>query len=161
MAIRTKFNVSIEIDEKQFKVSVLDKISSKKQAEIKETSEKHKDSFLKRDALQSELNTATQEFEINKYILEDSKFVGKIKVALEQKSLNRDISKLNQEIKDVDENITSLQDAMEEIFEKRYDIAVSGADKAALKKEVVELGISYQVLSEEFEKLIKAEKEKK
>ncbi len=161
MAIKTKYSITIEIDDKPFSIVVSNKLTSIQQDELDEVTQKHQQSFEKRDSLGAELNEAIEEFEINKHILADADVIEKVKVVFEQKSLNKKIFRLKKEISELEKNITSVSKAMEELFAKRYELGVNGADKVSLKKEIVDAGIGFGVIFSEIADEINKAKEKK
>ena len=159
--IQTKFPITVEIDDKSFSVDVSEKMSSTQQEELQAITDKHQSNFEQKDSLRAELLEAQEEFEINKHILSDGKVVDRLKVMFEQKSLNKKIFNLKKDIADSSKDSIGLDKAIEELFEKRFDLSVRGADAAALKKEISELNIGFQTIFQEFSELIKEAKEKK
>lgn len=160
MAIKTKYDIPFDIDENSFSVVVSEPNKSQKQ-ELKVLVDKSKDHYTKRDSLQTELSEAQEEFEINKHILADGKVLEKASVWLEQKALNKQIFKLRKEIDSIDKGLISVNEALEEIYKKRFELLISGADKVSFKKEIEEKGIEYRTIFESIASLIKAAKEKK
>jgi len=159
--IRTKFPITIEIDDKPFSIVVAEKMSQAQQSELDEVTDKYKSDYEKKDTLQASLSEAIEEFEINKHILADGKVIDRVIVMFEQKALNKTIFNLKKEITELDRNIVGLNKAIAELFEKRYDLSVSGTDAAILKKEISDLGIGFQAIFNELGILIKEAKEKK
>ena len=161
MAIKTKYPVTIEIDDKSFSVSVSQQVTSSQESELKEVFTQNRENFEKIDSLQNPLNELLEEFDINKLILKHGTVVEKVSVMFEQKSLNKKIFQLQKEIAELDRDSLSLSKAMEKLYEKRFDLLVSGADKLKLKEEANSIGLSYQALFNEFAKEIQEVEEKK
>ena len=89
MAIKTRFPITIEIDDKSFSVTVSQQVTSSQESELEELFSKNRENFEKRDDLQNSLNEVSEEFEINKLILENGSITQKIAVMFEQKSLSK------------------------------------------------------------------------
>ncbi|MGB3751873.1 MAG: hypothetical protein WA945_09925 [Arcobacteraceae bacterium] len=158
--IKTKFNISIEIDDKPFSISVQE--PTKKQVEeMQEVSNKYKGEYEKLDASKNELKEAQNEFDINKQILEYGKVTEKASVWMEQKKLNKKIFTLKPQITESERTITSISKMIEELLEKRFDLLVGGADKTSLKKECDDKGISFETIIAAIGKLVEKQKEKK
>lgn len=159
--IKTRFDISLEIDEKPFSVTVNDKPNQAQKQELEEISDKYSAEFAVRETLQFELEEKTNEFDINKSILEHGSVLEKSSVWLVQKSLNKEIFALKAKLKELNKNISKLYELLEDGYRKRFDLLVSGVDKIALKKEITDKSISYQSLFEAMGKLIIKEEEKK
>lgn len=168
MAIKTKFDLEVEINDKLYKVDMLDKVPEKNRKELKAIAEKSEDVVSKRNSLLEELTEKTQEFEINQNILEavkkeeaPTKDVNTLEINIEQKALLKNISKLKKEVEDLNGQYEENQKTSEEVLKKRYDLTVSGADKAKLKKEIEFLEVPFGVLFAELATLIADKKKKK
>jgi len=161
MAIKSKYPIKISIDDKPFSIVACQMMTASQKDELSEVTDKHSESFEKRDSLQLEITSYKEEFEINKHILSHGKVTQIVAVMFEQKTLNQDIFRLEKEMRELDKNIVSLNKAMEEIYERRFDLSVSGADKDALKKEMQTIGLSYQAIISEINGQVKEAKEKK
>jgi hypothetical protein len=162
--IKTKYDVAIMIDEREFNV-VLSEPNKQDKEELKAISESRLESFKMRDALSAKLTEKTEEYELNKQLIKDVGFevnLGvKAKLLWEQKELNRELHTLRKEISDLDAGSASIDEALESLFKKRFDLLVSGADKESLKSVVETHGIAYKELFIELGKLVVEAKEKK
>ena len=161
MAIKTKFPICIEIDDNNFNIVVSDYLSKEQKEQLESVKEKYDENFHKQSNLQEMLEQKSEEFAINKHILECGDIVEKVGVMFEQKKLNKEIFQLKKEIEQLQSTSKTLNEALEEIYAARYEIMVSGDDKSKLKKEIEQLNISYSRLFEEFgEKMKEALKKK-
>ncbi|MGE4510643.1 MAG: hypothetical protein AB7D43_06050 [Sulfurimonadaceae bacterium] len=158
--IKTKYDVAIMIDEREFNV-VLSEPKKQDKEELKALSESRLESFKMRDALSAKLAEKTEEYELNKQLLKESGIVDKAKLLWEQKELNRELHTLRKEINDLDAGSASIDEALESLFKKRFDLLVSGADKEALKSVVETHGVAYKELFVELGKLVAGAQEKK
>ncbi|WP_455756474.1 hypothetical protein [Sulfurimonas sp.] len=159
--IKTRYPIKIEIDDKSFEIVVPALMTSTQKDEISAVRDKHLNDYEKRDAVQLELNEANETFEINKHILDHGKIVEKAKTMFEQKTLNKKIFELKRELAQIDKTIPDLSKLTEELCEKRFEVAVTGSDKSALKEYLAETGVSYQLLFSEFNEKVEEAKEKK
>lgn len=158
--IKTKYDVAIMIDEREFNV-VLCEPKKQDKEELKALSESRLESFKMRDALSAKIAEKTEEYELNKQLLKEVGLVDKAKLLWEQKELNRELHTLRKEISDLDAGSASIDEALESLFKKRFDLLVSGADKEALKSVVETHGVAYKELFLELGKLVAEAKEKK
>lgn len=158
--IKTKYDVTIAIDEREFNV-VLSEPKKQDKEELKALSESRLETFKMRDALSAKLAEKTEEYELNKQLLKEVGLVDKAKLLWEQKELNRELHTLRKEINDLDAGSASIDEALESLFKKRFDLLVSGADKEALKSVVETHGVAYRELFVELGKLVAEVQEKK
>jgi len=158
--IKTKYDVTIAIDEREFNV-VLSEPKKQDKEELKALSESRLETFKLRDALSAKLAEKTEEYELNKQLLKEVGLVDKAKLLWEQKELNRELHTLRKELGDLDAGSASIDEALESLFKKRFDLLVSGADKEALKSVVETHGVAYRELFVELGKLVAEEREKK
>ncbi|MCX6076430.1 MAG: hypothetical protein NTW78_06015 [Campylobacterales bacterium] len=160
MAISTKYPVEIEIDETKYSVTVSEATKAQTN-EIDVVSQGYKEELNKRAPIQEQLNEAREDFAINKEILAHGSVVEKVKVMFEQKALNKEIFRLERELEVIDKSSTNFGEMLEDIFSKRFDLQVSGADKASLKKEIENKSIGYKNIFNEIGELVTKSKEKK
>lgn len=158
--IKTKYDVKIAIDEREFNV-VLSEPTKRDKEELKALSESRLGTFKARDALSAKLAEKSEEYELNKQLLKEVGLVDKAKLLWEQKELNRELHTLRKEIGDLDAGSASIDEALELLFKKRFDLLVGGADKDALKSTVEMHGVAYRELFLELGKLVVEAKEKK
>ncbi|MGB7402702.1 MAG: hypothetical protein WA916_08975 [Arcobacter sp.] len=159
--IITKHDISLEIDGVEYKIVVAEPTKEQKE-ELNKFLNQSNDEREKLDDLHSKLTEYKNDFEINKTILEHGSIKEKASVWLEQKSLNKQITKTTKELNEIKKILTPLDEVMEEGFKKRFDFIVSGEGKVELKKQIEDNGgLSYlsiiMVIGEE----IKKSKEKK
>jgi len=158
--IKTKYDVTIAIDEREFNVVLSEPKKEDKEA-LKALSESRFESFKMRDALSAKISEKTEEYELNKQLLKEVGLVDKAKLLWEQKELNRELHTLRKELSDLDTQSTSIDEELEEIFKKRFDLIVSGTDKETLKNMVEIHGVAYRDLFTELGKLVAKAQEKK
>lgn len=160
MGIKTKYDISLEINEKSFSIVSCDP-NQEQREELDAFVEKNQSQYTKRDGLKVELNEAVEEFSINKQILEYGAVIEKASVWLEQKKLNKKIFQLQKEIDDIDKGLNTVEKTLEEIYKKRFELLIVGADKVSLQKEITSQGIRYKTIFFAIAELIKDAKEKK
>ncbi len=161
MAIITKHNINISINEKSFSIIVQEQMTTIQKDEFEKSKDEFSEKFKDRDALQSKLSVKEEDFEINKHILAHGKVFNIVKVMFEQKSLNREIFDAREKIAKEDKKLNSLSKAMDWLLEKRYDLIVEGEGKESLKQEITSLNISYETLFNEIAKEVSKSLEKK
>ena len=157
--IKTNHKVVLEIDNNAYSV-VISEPSKKQIKELKDSTLGKAKLYEKRDSLQRKLNEKEEEYSINKSILQVSSLVDKLSVWLEQKTLNKEISKFKEDLFEQDKDLQSIGDAHEEILGKRFDTLVSCDKQEGLKEEIEEKGISYQVIFSALGELIKESQKK-
>lgn len=161
MDIRTNYLITITVDDLPYKLTVRD-ANKKDEAEIDQWREKSTKNFAKRDEILSELTEKRDTYKFNNIILTDEKYEGSVSaLCIEQKKLNEDIHKLNRDLIQEEKKIEPLNDILESLMKKRFDLLVSGDEKDAFKNIIEENGISYTFIAEVMGKKIQEEKEKK
>lgn len=158
--IKTRYEIELEIDDTKFKVTLNEPNAAQKD-EMKVLAVESSAVYEKRDALQSSLSEKKEEFEVNKLLVKESGVIDKVKLLLEQKSLNKEIFALKRDIDEIDKNTISINESIETLFAKRFELLIGGPDKTALKKVIEEKGINYRVIFETLSKLALDTKEKK
>ena len=158
--LKSKYDLPIEVDGIEYNITVTNANKAQTQ-ELEEVVEKNRGLYTQRDSIQAELTESEEEFEINKHILAHGTVFNKVEVMFEQKALNKKIFKLKKELALLDKDLISINEALENVFKKRFELLVMGEDKATLSKELESKSIPYQMLFESIEKLIKAAAEKK
>ncbi|NOQ31517.1 MAG: hypothetical protein GQ570_10370 [Helicobacteraceae bacterium] len=158
--IKTRYPIALEIDDQPFSI-VVNEPTKAQQKKIGDIFDKSALEHSKRDSLQSELNETQNEFDINKQILSEDDVNDRHSILLEQKAHNKRIPQILKDITELDKTLTNMSETLNEAFAKRFDLLVSGNDKAALKKEIETKNINYQVLFNAISELVKKEKVKK
>jgi mevalonate kinase len=158
--IKTTYKVAIEIDEKTFNIVVREPKKQDKD-ELQALSVSHTELFEERNDLSANLTKLSEEYEINKQLTKESDLIDKAKLLWEQKKLNKEIYDLQAKIKEHDKSASSSSETLETLFEKRFDLLVSGTDKEPLRQALDAGGVSYRDLFVEIGNLVIKAKEKK
>lgn len=158
--ILTVYALVVPINDKSFSITISEpneKQSSQLTAMIKE----HSTANDKRSDLQQKLRTVMEEFDLNKTILEHAEGEEKLTLSLEQKALNREIPQLMTDIDALSGDLEKSTIAYKEMYEKKFELLISGKDKALLKKELKDMRIDYATLFESIGILAKKAKDTK
>lgn len=158
--IKTIFVLALCIDEKSFEFTA-NEPTKEQVAQMSATIKKSQEGYEGRDALLEDLQELQEEYVINKQILELGTIGEKISTMFEQKKLNKKIFAIKKEIAELDKNLVSFNDVIEEMYAKRFELLISGMHKAELKKELEDKNIKYGIFFDAVSHLIKEAKEKK
>lgn len=158
--IKTRHEIVLVIDESKFSIVASEPTKAQRE-ELEAIAKGRMEEFENRTRIQTQLNEAKEEFAINKEILAHGGVIEKVKVMFEQKALNKQIFSLQKELADATKDASALSKMTEEVYAKRFDMQISGADKTALKKEIEDKNIGYQTIFEAIGTLVVESKEKK
>lgn len=158
--IKTRYNLTLEIDNESFNITLSEPNAAQKE-EMTLLANESSAIYEKRALLQSELDEKIEEYELNKLLTKESGVIDKVKLLLEQKKLNKEIYALHKCIAEIDKSNTNINEALNTLYKKRFDLLVSGADKVKLKEAIENKGVEYRVLFGALGKLVIEAKEKK
>ncbi len=158
--IKTQYEITIEIDEDKFGITLREPNAAQRE-ELTSLSQENIAAYEKKTALIASLREKETEFELNKEIISCSSLLEKLPLLLEQKRTMTEINSLKKEIETVDKSLKNANGILETLYEKRFDLLVSGGDKFRLKEVIKEKGVSYITLFEHFAQLAAEAKEKK
>ncbi len=160
--IKTKHDVTIEIDDKSFKITVQD-LNKEMKVKLDESRKEKASQFEAIDDKNFALAEMQEEHSLNAQLLEADSLdeMKKVEVIFEQKELNKKITNCKKEIQDLQLKTQTMNEALESHFEEAFDLCVKGENATSLKKKIDETGISYAVVFQEIKKLIAGSVEKK
>jgi predicted transcriptional regulator len=159
MSIKTIHNVEPEIDGVAYKVEVLDPTSNFKSI-VAEDSKKLEDIHEKYSTIKSEYDYLVECFELNNRILK-SEHNSNYDILLDQKNISKDKYKKQKELKEVNRELDLVNDKIEKLYKKRFDILVQGEDKKELERACISKGINFSKLFEYIATLVAKSIEKK
>lgn len=160
MNIKTKHNISIEIDDIAYKVTVSEMTKDIKE-KLENSSKQRALEFEEIDNLNFALAEMEEEYKINESILKEGTVSDKSKVWFEQKALNKKIFELRKKINESKKTTQTLHVSIEKYFEEAFDLCVKGENAVTLKNKIDEVGLSYSVIFDNIKKLIARSLEKK
>jgi hypothetical protein len=167
--IRTKYDITVQINEQEFRICVRDPNSKEKQLLEKLAREKtaiFEDDIAKEkelNAIKIEIEEIKTLLETNKQLLKEGGITDKIKTLVENKSLAKKLTELEKKRLQNSVNLNSLKisEAFEAVARERYEMLVSGADKNSLRAACEEQGVSLQQLWREIGDEVQKALEKK
>lgn len=154
--IKTKYDVTLEIDDTSFDVTVSDP-SPEQVEELKAMGEDDQIVSEQLQDLEDELAYKKEMFDINRTILADGSVVDKAKTWFEQKTLAAEIFTLKTKHKALKKERGSL----EGLYKRRFELIVSGTAKTALQAYIDRTGLSYIAVNGLITKKIQEAYEKK
>ncbi|MFV0481845.1 MAG: hypothetical protein ACK5LP_07665 [Campylobacteraceae bacterium] len=166
--LRTKFDVSILIDDQEFKIEV--KEPSKKETILLQNITKEKTSFFNNDdankkrriEIDIEIEEAESLLEANKEMLLEIGTMGRFKILQENKILSSKIASLKKEKNSIPAiDIMEINKAFDDVMRYKYDLLVYGQQKDLLKNYIEERGITFVALWNELQNEISKAYEKK
>lgn len=156
MAIKIFIPITVEIEDKSFKIEVRDETV----ADMEEIDKVSADADAVKDRLMKiygELGEVEEQMRINDGILEgEENILERGKLWLEQRTLSKTKKRLKEELKS-----NPLEIDYRDAFKKRFEILVKGDDKVALEEEMKKYNIPYKRIIDEIDELKKALKKKK
>jgi hypothetical protein len=158
--IKTSYDLEINIDSEKFKITLSEPTAAQKK-EMKSLGDEKIAVYEKRNSLTNSLLEKKEEFELNKLLIKESGILDKVKLLLEQKSLNSEIYSLKREIQVCDKDVSSMDEALDIMLERRFDLLVGGEDKTTLKGVIKTKGVDYRTLFDAFAVQVKESREKK
>lgn len=158
--IKTIYPVSFSIDDKTFGLKVSDPTKEQKK-EMETFLSQNADQYKELDSLNADLKFKKQEYEVNVSIIKDASIKDKTVVWFEQKKLIKEIRDLTSKIKFTKEDLESIDNTIEKMFEQRLKLTISGDMKEAFFEEVNKKAIPYSSIVEIISQKIAKEKEKK
>jgi len=166
--LRTKYNITLEIDDEQFFIEVkepskTEKIKLEKHLEDKTSIfKKQIENEKEAETLTIEIEEAEELLNTNKELSRESGIIDKLSLLLENKKLTSKISELKKRRSSIEKiDIKAMNTAFEEVAKEKYEILVSGNDKEKLKEYMKNNGVSYSLLWEEMQKEVLKAHEKK
>lgn len=157
--IKTKHDVTIEIDGDSFKVTVSE-ITKEIKKQLDANAKNRAAEFEELDNKTFELKELEEEYTLNKQILSSSEN-SDVELLKEQKAMNKRISSLKKDISELQKNLISVADAIEKNHEEAFDLCVKGENASSLKKKIDETGISYSLVYKSLRELVSKAIEKK
>lgn len=156
MAIKLFIPITVEIEDKLFKIKVKDATPSDME-EIQKVSQEAESNRKALTKIFGELSEVEEAMKINDGLLETQDgVINKAKLWLEQKELSKEKKRLKALLKELPEEID-----YSESFKKRFELLVDGEEKEALVEEIKKRGISYEIVVNEINDLLNKEKKKK
>lgn len=158
--LKTKHDVVIEIDELSFNITVKS-VNKLIQEKLDKT---RKDGVARYEAVDSKrikLKEINELKDINELILKSNDVEDKSKIYLEQKEYITEAFKLEKEIKELEKDLTSVNEILEDYYKQMFEECISGINKVALENCIKEKGISYSVLYIYINEAVKVAIEKK
>lgn len=147
--IKTHHEITIGIDDKEFKISV-NEMSEKQQKHLEEKFQKHTESMRSLQKLSLKVQRLKEQFEL---IKEENK-----KDAL---AIHKEICKVEDTMEEAMPQLKTASVELENVFTERLNMSVDGEDKEALLAYAKERGVSSKRLFDEVSHAIEAAKEKK
>lgn len=167
--IQTKYDVTVQINDQEFKIAVRD--PNRKEKLLLEKTAKDKTAVFENEIkkekelneLKIELDECKNLFETNKELLRDGGITSRIATLLENKSLAKKISELEKKRAsyNISLNAQKIDEAFESVAREKYDLLISGEDKATLLSACEEYGVSLQQIWQEIAKEAAKAMEKK
>ena len=158
--IKLKHNVILEIGDKSFKVTVSEP-TKKQKDEIKECAKGYDKEFSKvrkkANKLNQKLGKLSDLYTLNKKLIDE----GDNTIIRDQIELGDEISILQDEIDEWNENLEDTTTGEKETNELRFDLLVSGDDTKALKEFIEFQDINYSIIFNEIAKLTTEDGSKK
>ncbi len=158
--IKTKHDITIGIDDKDYEVTVKE-ITSDIKAKLNESLSVRGAKFEAVDDKRFELAELENSYEINKTILADGSIVDKAKVWFEQKELNQKIFALKKELNKLNTSVADIDSELEQYHKEVFDMCVSGKHALSLKQKIDELGLSYTLVYQNIKQAVQKAYEKK
>ena len=158
--IVTKHKIALVIDDTTYHVVVADATKSQEK-ELKEYAKSYDTALETFTKANSSYMTLADEYKLNKVLLEEPTLIERITIALEQKQLIKKINTAKEAIIDAGEVLNNPSVSLAQIFEKKYDLLITGADAAALKKVVLEKNVGFEKLFAEVNQVVEQVKQKK
>jgi len=156
MAIKLFIPITVEIEDRLFKIKVKDATPSDME-EIQKVSQEAESNRKALTKIFGELSEVEEAMKINDGLLETQDgVINKAKLWLEQKELSKEKKRLKALLKELPEEID-----YSESFKKRFELLVDGEEKEALVEEIKKRGISYEIVVNEINDLLNKEKKKK
>lgn len=160
MAIKTEFDVTLEIDGQAF-VLPAKEVSNKREKEISAMGDERAKLERERDALLTEINLDDSEHQANAVIMQGAKIKEKIELALEQKRLVKQVRQSRAWLDEINAKIDRLSGVYTEMYRLRFEEMVAdGEAKTKLVRLTETTSLSYARLVVEIRKLINEAKEK-
>lgn len=150
MAIKSKHNIVIDIDGKEFKITV-NEITGKQKKELEKQFEKHTEALKEVQKISSKLIRLNERYSMLK---EDKDYEEAMKVLDTIEALEEEAEKKMPLIK-------TAADELEKVLENRLEMSVEGNDKDIFFERIKEKSISYKEVFNEIGKSIIDSKEKK
>lgn len=166
--IKTRFDVSVGIDETIFNVTVRELTPSEKKtlenigAEQKKilTDQSAKEKEI--EANKIDLEEAQHSLEVNREMLALVPLTEKLKIFIDMKNNGLTIAKLKKDrLKLERADFTEANAIYERIYKEKFEFSIFGKDKEALKDAITQNNISYQIIWDEIDKEIEEQKKKK
>jgi len=158
--IELKYNVTVDIGDKSFKVTICEP-TKKQKDELKECAKSYSKEFnkvrKKANKLNQKLGKLTDLYTLNKMLIED----GDKTIIRKQIELGDEISALQDEIEEWNENLEDTTTGEKETYELRFDLLVSGDDSNALKEFIEIQDINYALIFNEIAELTSKDGSKK
>jgi hypothetical protein len=155
--IQTKYNITIQLNDDEFKIAVRD--PSRKEKQFLEKLAKDKTAIFEDEmkkereanSLKIELDEAKSLYETNKELLKEGGITNRLATLLENKSLAKKISELETKRASLAININAqkIAEAFELVAKEKYELLISGDDKTALLSACEEQGVSLTQLWQE------------
>lgn len=163
--LKTEYKVNLQIDDKEFLLTVKDPdLKDKKALEIKTNEQKEELEKLDKQRLKFEENLKEIEYKqrilnVNEELLSDPNFATKTEILLENKNLIKEINSLKKELKEP--NYDNLSKKLEELLEYKSRLLISGEQKEEFLNVVANKAISHKLIWEEISNGVKVATQKK
>jgi len=158
--LRTKHELSLVIDDVEYKFTYKS-VNKKMQQQLDNLRKENISKFEIIDEKRAELNQLKELKALNDEITKDISLIERTKKLLEQKDLVKKIYALEKELKALEDNTISIDEAIEEIYKRYFDLCVVGDGKVVLEKAIEDLGISYTLINKYIDVALKKAIEKK
>jgi hypothetical protein len=158
--LKTKHDVVIEIDDLSFNITVRS-VNKLIQEKLDKTRKDGASRYEAVDSKRIRLKEINELKDINDLILKSDDTQGKSKIYLEQKQYISEAFKLEKEIKDLEKDLTSVNEMLEDYYKQMFEECISGTNKVALENCIKDNGISYSVLYIYINEAVKVAIEKK
>lgn len=150
--LRTKFEISIEIDGTEYKL-VFKPVNKVIQEKLNSGRQETKAQYEDVDNKRAELKEKKELKAVNDEILKTHGEKGgitteqKTETLLENRAYISEISALEKEIARLEKEVLDINSAVEVYYKQMFDECVSGEDKIKLQKIIENEGIAYSVIS--------------
>ena len=164
--LKTKFELSIEIDSVEYKLTFkpVNKIIQEK---LDKNRKESKAQYETVDDKRNQLKETKELKAVNDDLLKTHGEIGgigteqKTEILLENKKYVSDISSLEKDIKTLEKEVLDINSAVEQYHKEMFNECVSGEDIVKLKNTIEENGLSYSVIIVYINEALRLSQEKK
>ena len=164
--LRTKFELSIDIDGTEYKLTFkpVNKIIQEK---LDKKRNESKAQYETVDDKRNELKEIKEQKAVNDDLLKTHGEIGgisteqKTSILLENKGYIKSISSLEKEIISLEKDVLDVNSAVEQYYKEMFEECVAGDDRIKLQKTIEENGLSYSVVIIYINESLRLSQEKK